>query len=114
MTDDNGQPPTPRPAFGIVTMHKIVEVPNHGQRLMVAFQMQGPGNVPLSHMMEVPGEVLPVIIASLQAVIDEFPALTKDLCVVGESKTMTAEEMQANKPTGLVDTTGRALKVVKH
>lgn len=113
MSDDNGKqnPPTAAPpAFGIVTFHKLVEVPNHGQRLMVAFQVQGPGQVPLSHLMEVPGEVLPVIIQSLQALVDQFPALTKDLCVIGPSQTLTAEEVKAKQPSGIVDASGQPVR----
>jgi hypothetical protein len=113
VADEKTLAPAASLAFGIVTMHKEIDTAK-GRRLMVAFQLQGPGGVPLSHMMEVPGEVLPVIIASLQALIEQYPQFTKDLCELGETREITAEEMQATKPSGLVDTGGKPLKIVKH
>lgn len=124
MADDNGKDPAApqQMPFAIVTMHKEIESPTHGKRLLVAFQLQGPGGVPLSYMIELPGEVLPLVIQSLEQLIAEYPALTKDLCILGETRPLTAEETQAMgqaaRPSGLVDPSGKpikpGLKVVKH
>ncbi len=102
------------PSFGVVTMHKVIERPQIGQRLFVALQLQAPGGVPLSHMLEIPGEVVPAVIAALQELVAQYPQLTTDLCVVGESKALTAAELQANQPSGLVDPGGKPLKGVTH
>ncbi len=107
MSDDNGNQPTPEPPkfpFAIVSQHKIHET-MYGPRLLVAFQVRTPQGVPLSHLIEVPGEVLPRIIKSLQELVTEFPALTTDLCVPGETKILAEE-----KPSGLVDPSGKPVK----
>lgn len=131
MGDDNGnnnggggleQPgagnPTPRAQFFSLVMHKIVEIPGIGPRLMIAMQLQGQGGVPLSHLMEIPGEVAPGFVQSLQKLIDEFPQYTTELGKTSEAKVLSADEIkqlaEAQKPTGLVDPGGKPLKIVKH
>jgi len=108
VSENNGKQDPPKFPFAIVSRHKINET-MYGPRLLVAFQLQGPQQVPLSHMIEVPGEVLPMIIKSLQELVAEFPALTTDLCVPGET-TVIAEE----KPSGLVDAEGKPVKGKAH
>ena len=127
MADDNAQQPpagVPLQLFTLV-LHKVIDVPNVGPRLMVAMQVQGPGGIPLSHMIEMPGEVLVAVIQSLTKLTEEFPQFTKDLSTTASTTTLGADDVekiraQQQENLGLVDATGAPisskpnLKVVKH
>ena len=126
MSDDakNGNHPPKAPLQFLIAMHhKVIEVPHFGQRLLVAFQLQGPGGVPLSHLIELPGEVLPLLTESIAQVLAEFPALTTALCPAEAMRPLTDEEARAQqpeRPSGLVDASGKPvrgngkLKLVDH
>lgn len=128
MADDNAQQPpagVPLQLFTLV-LHKVIDVPNVGQRILVALQVQGPGGIPLSHMIEMPGEVVPAVIQSLQKIVDEFPQFTSELGQTASVQALNADDVdqiraQQQESSGLVDVTGApiksnpaGLKVVKH
>lgn len=84
---DETDPPAPppeapkraSPPFLIMTQATVVPVPNFGDRLVVRFQLQAVNRTPLSHLMELPGDAIPLLIKQLERICEKYPALTTEL-----------------------------------
>jgi hypothetical protein len=117
--NDNGNHPPDAPVppptlpFQVLVIEREITVPGHGARLIVGMQIQSAGGgVPLSHLIEMPGESLPIAIALLQRLCEKYPTLTTDLCPQVNTRELTDDEQREQRPSGIVDPSGKPLKNV--